>query len=675
MKNSLRIAKGKTVRDIFLKMVPAVFLLMLASCSLIPGSLTSRFGGNSAAELPEDTAVLVPVVRGNISSTISFVGNLRYNQSADLTWKTGGVIDSVNVKVGDKVKKGDILAVLATDSLTPSVIIAEKNMIDRREALEDVIGSGSARMDAYSKLTEKEAALTKAKLEQEALYYPRSTRQEMELAWDTLALAHLNFNYAKQDYDHLVAINESWEGNEPDKTLRFFGRKVRVGGDNRSGRERKFEEYVSAYNNYVSAYEKYLWVAGQPKAVDYAIAEGNVQVAQLEYDKALEEYLSYDTMPREKDVHAAEVSLNSAETSYNQRFIIAQFDGTVTSVSAIKDYYVVRGDAAVRVDDMSRIFVPISIPELDLNSVAVGTPVSISVDAVSGRKYSGHIYDISDASNSSGTMTVFSGMVLVDDPDERLFAGMTAEVSLPQNEKTNVILIPNSAITYADGKPTVVIADGGAGQKTEIQLGTVSDNVSEVTSGNLKEGMQLAVSSVSANALRELGLDPKEYLDGPEGMPPMGTGSGPRPAEGFQRPPAAESRPVNTEMPANTAVPTDTAAAASPEKPEDEAAADDARKVPPSGQDGRPSGAPDGSQRPPDGEGRFPGPPPGQFPGAGEDGQHRRPPDGQRPPRDPNGGPPGGPNGGRPPEGSAAPTPAPDSKATGKGQIVSQDND
>ncbi len=704
---------GGKLPELFRKSVLVFFVLVLTSCSLLPESLTSRFSGSRIDETPVRSEILVPVVRGNIASSLSFVGNLQYNQSAELTWKTGGVIDSVNVKVGDKVKKGDILAVLATDSLISSVIIAEKNMIDQQEKLDDVKHSESAYMDAYSNLNSKEAALIQAKLEQEALYYPRSTRQDMELAWDTLALAHLNFNYAKQDYDYLVSINESWEGNEPPRTVQTFGGKKRIGGDSRSGRERKFEEYLSAYNTYVSAYENYLWVSGQPDDVDYAIAEGNVQVAQLEYDKALEEYLSYETMPREKDVHAAEVGLKSAETQYNQRFIIAQFDGMVTSVAAVKDYYVKKGDSAVRIDDKSRIFIPVSIPELDLNSISVGTVVSISVDAVSGRKYSGRVYTISDASESSGTTTAFNGMVLVDDPDERLLAGMTAEVSMPQNEKTDVILIPNAAITYADGNPTVTVVHGDVRQTVQIRLGTVTDSISEVISENLKEGWQLAVGSISESALTQLGLDPKDYLSDFDGMPPMDMRNGERPPFSGQPPAGFPERqpmssdmtavtptaPMKEEIPAGSVSPT---AIVSEKESENEKGTGENKPVPPQDENGQFPSFPGGFQMPPDGEGSFPAPPEGQFPGMGGDGQWPsrppegsfpggdgqrppRPPDGQfpgmggdgqrpsgmpegqRPPRDGNGPFPGRPEGSRPQGGDVTATPAPGSLSSEKG--------
>lgn len=543
---------GKIKQKVRTVLVRGILLLCgiaLASCSLLPSGLLPNSAGSDDQG---SESLRIPVVRGSIASTVSFVGNVQYSQSTSLTWKTAGVIDEVFAEVGDTVHRGDVLAVLAVDSLPYSVLIAEKTMIEQQENLEDISQSQSGQMQAYVTLNSKESALLQAKLAQEALYYPRATRAEMERAWDSLALANLNFNYAKQDYDHIMEANTPWEGYEEEVRINMFGRSILISGaDSRSGRERKFEDYVSAYNTLVSAYETYLWTVGEPTSTDYAVAEGNVQVAQMEYDQALEDYLSYGTMPREKDLHAAEVVLRNAETVFNQRYIIALFDGTVTSVDAVAGYYVARGASAIRVDDMSRIFIPIDIPELDVSSIAVGMPVEITLDAVEGKTYSGHIIGIDEASDSTGNTAYFSAMIEMDDPDGKILAGMTAEVKLSLQQKHDVLLIPTAAITYIDGVPYVTVAEETGNRKIEIRTGIISDNIAEVTSGELREDALLVVSSVSADVLTRLGLDPVSYLS---------SGAGSRQSygaeSGFERPAApqmtAEPTAVNTPVPTSS---------------------------------------------------------------------------------------------------------------------------
>lgn len=339
-----------------------------SGCSTIRQYLPGRETAPDEAE-----QITIPVVKGSIGSTISFVGNVQYSQSAVLNWKTDGVIGKVLVKTGDQVKKDDILAELETDSLNSSVLYAEKSMYDSAERLEDVQESSANAMNAYLVLSQKEAALKKAKLDQEALYYPRATQLELELAWDKYALANMNFNYAREDYRVMMDSYQPWEytGGKMEigrgrGRFGFFMPKIINGDEGVSARERKFEEYTSAYNTLVESYEDFTWKNSEPSATDYAVAEGNVRKAQMEYDKALEDYLTYQNGPKETEVMAAQNQLRSAETTYNKRYIIAQFDGTVTSVSAVEGYYVKNGATALRLDDMSRMFVPISISELDL---------------------------------------------------------------------------------------------------------------------------------------------------------------------------------------------------------------------------------------------------------------------------------------------------------------------
>ncbi len=649
MKKGLVKRTVRSIRGLALKLIPLFSVLSLAACSLLPESLRSGLTPESAQEPQPE--ILIPVTRGHIASSMYFIGNLEYSQSATLTWKTAGVVESVKVKVGDRVKKGDILAVLATDSLSSSVILAEKTMIEQQEKLEDIQGSELARMEAYSNLNAKESALKTAKLEQEALYYPRATREEMERAWDSLALAHLNFNYAKQDYDYLVSIGAPWTGKEKEIRIRRFGRTFRVSGaDDRSGRERKFEDYVSAYNTYVSAYEKYKWVSGEPSAVDYAVAEGNVRVAQMEYDKALEEYMSYEVLPRQKDVNAAEVSLKNAESSYNQRFIIAQFDGTVTSVSAVEGYYVTRGSTAMRVDDMSRIYIPLNVPELDFSSVTSGTKVTVSVDAIPEKTYAGHLYSIADASEVSDYTTAFSAMVEVDAPDSGMLAGMTAEIAVPVHEKNDAVLIPVSAITYTNDTPYVTVVSGNVRQTLEVRLGIVLDQIAEVVSSNVKEGSKVVVNTITGDTLKQLGLDPADYAENTAGdsrqdRPASSGGSVPdRQFPGASEHPAAApaSEPASAEVMVS---PTETSPEISePEKPSPavtETPAGDPARVPPKRSDGE-SPVPDAdgeSPRFPEGErpsrgGRpFPGGSDGRNPGMSGDGDRPQPPEGSRPSR------------------------------------------
>jgi HlyD family secretion protein len=63
-----------------------------------------------------------PVERGSLIATVGATGSVRARQSAVLLWETTGIVDKVNVSVGDKVTRDGVLASLDKTSLNQSVI-------------------------------------------------------------------------------------------------------------------------------------------------------------------------------------------------------------------------------------------------------------------------------------------------------------------------------------------------------------------------------------------------------------------------------------------------------------------------------------------------------------------------------------------------------------------------
>ncbi len=110
--------------------------------------------------------------RGDLTATIGATGTVRAKQNASLAWQTTGTVDKVNVKVGDHVKKGDVLATLAPTSLPQNVILAQADLVSAQQALTDLLDSGTARANAWIALQNAQTAYTKALNNRTALNGP-----------------------------------------------------------------------------------------------------------------------------------------------------------------------------------------------------------------------------------------------------------------------------------------------------------------------------------------------------------------------------------------------------------------------------------------------------------------------------------------------------------------------
>ncbi|HEY6074470.1 MAG TPA: efflux RND transporter periplasmic adaptor subunit, partial [Anaerolineales bacterium] len=107
--------------------------------------------------------------RGTLTATVGATGTVRARQSAVLVWQAAGTVDEVNVVVGGLVKKDDVLATLQKTSLPQNVILAEADLVDAQQALDDLVKSDTARAQAQIKLRDAKDAFDQAQQYRDSL--------------------------------------------------------------------------------------------------------------------------------------------------------------------------------------------------------------------------------------------------------------------------------------------------------------------------------------------------------------------------------------------------------------------------------------------------------------------------------------------------------------------------
>ena len=133
------------------------------------------FCGCSRNEAVNDSEILtLPAVRGSAANHVTFIGNVTGGQTTSLTWKTSGVISAVNVKIGDQVAVGQLMAELGREFLPADVITAEVPYIEALDQLDEVLSSETPKAQAYKDLKDKEAALENVEKYRESLKYPHA---------------------------------------------------------------------------------------------------------------------------------------------------------------------------------------------------------------------------------------------------------------------------------------------------------------------------------------------------------------------------------------------------------------------------------------------------------------------------------------------------------------------
>ena len=133
-----------------------LFLLVVAAA--VGGWLYIRRGQNTSADIFQTTTI----ARGNLVATIGATGTVRAKQTAVLVWQTTGTVDMVNVKVGDNVPEGFVMAFLDKTSLSQNIILAEADLANAQQALDDLLNSDTALAQAAIALRDAKNAYKKA---------------------------------------------------------------------------------------------------------------------------------------------------------------------------------------------------------------------------------------------------------------------------------------------------------------------------------------------------------------------------------------------------------------------------------------------------------------------------------------------------------------------------------
>ena len=364
------------------------------------------------------------VEKGELVATVGATGTVRARQSVTLVWQTSGSVDAVNASVGDRVAAEAVLASLSPTSVSQNIILAEADLVNAQKALDELVASDTVRAQAWIAL--------------------RQSQDDYEKARD-LYDAYVSGPY---EYEQIV--------------------------------------YVTVRGMRVPTIETVK--VEQVDDETLADAEADMVFKKAKLDDAQRAYDRVKNGPNPADVAAAQARVNAAQATLDMAQLIAPFAGTITDAHPLSGDQVTAGTLGFRVDDLSRLYVDVEISEVDINSIAVGQPVTLTFDAILGQEYHGEVTQVSQAGNTVQGVVNFTVTVRITDADEQVKPGMTAAVTIVVKEIKDVILVPNRAVRVVDGKKVVYVLRDGLPVQVEVRLGSSSETMSVLAGGELKVG-------------------------------------------------------------------------------------------------------------------------------------------------------------------------------------------
>jgi len=237
------------------------------------------------------------------------------------------------------------------------------------------------------------------------------------------------------------------------------------------------------------------------------------------------------------NLDAAKASLTTDETNVAKAFIRSPIDGVVLTRSVDPGNAVAASLQAVTLltvaEDLRQLQLRVNVDEADVGRVKVGQKASFTVSAFAARRFPARITRVSYGSTITDNVVTYVTQMDVRNDDLSLRPGMTATSTIVADERTDVLLVPNSALRFSPqttgagpkasgsnlmgammprmprtakkatgngpAKQVWVLRDG-VPVAMPIEAGISDGRMTEITGGELKEGMTVITDQRSDGA-------------------------------------------------------------------------------------------------------------------------------------------------------------------------------
>lgn len=151
-------------------------------------------------------------------------------------------------------------------------------------------------------------------------------------------------------------------------------------------------------------------------------------------------------------VQQKEAALTVAQTNLNYTTIHAPIDGTVIARNVDVGQTVAASLQAPTLftiaQDLTKMQVYASTDESDVGMIKNGQVVTFKVDAFPRDTFSGRVSQIRMNATTVQNVVTYNTVIDFNNPELKLFPGMTAYITIPVASASNVLRVPNGALRY-----------------------------------------------------------------------------------------------------------------------------------------------------------------------------------------------------------------------------------
>ncbi len=396
--------------------------------------------GPTGAKTPPPVPVEVALCqKTDVTRTLELPADVKARKLAKIYARVPGTLKELPVNLGDRVSRGQVLAVLDTPELERQALSAQASLSQAQseaeaahqqvlsqqsEVLAASADSGKARAQVEEARSQVSAALAQAAYKRDAYQRLRKVaqedagliaRQQLEQAWSELRLAQAQVASARQREQaarlQQQSLAQHWQASRR-QGLALGSRAVSL--DNQAEARRQEALRATDWRDYALLRAPFAGVVSQRLLDLGGLAGSNVPVVEICED--------------------------------------------------------------------SVVTVSVRIPELEAPLVHAGTGLEIECEALPDEHFSGRVTRVSGALDVAGDRAMLSEADLPN-PQRKLKPGMFVNAILSLGTHPGVVAAPTAAVLMEKGKPSVFVVADNRVTKKPVKVGFQNRRWTEISEG------------------------------------------------------------------------------------------------------------------------------------------------------------------------------------------------
>ena len=362
------------------------------------------------------------VERGNLRNTVTATGALQAVTTVQVGSQASGTISALMADFNSVVKKGQVVAQLDPSTAKAQVDQARANLEQARASL----------TNARAAVVNSRAGVSDAQARGLAA---RSTVQNNQAG---VSGAQANVAVLKAQQDDALSLLKQQESLLKAGVIA----------------QRDYDVAMTAYKTAEAKYNQAVSQLDQAKLAEQSSSSAGIAQSQaaVEQSKAQVQQSEAQVQQAAAQVQQAQAALSLAEVNLSHTTITSPIDGVVVSRDVNVGQTVAASLSAPTLftiaNDLTQMQVIANIDQADIGLVEQAKSVKFTVDAFPGKDFDGKIAEMRLNPVNVQNVVTYNVVINVDNPEQKLKPGMTANLMITIDERNDVLKVPNSALRF-----------------------------------------------------------------------------------------------------------------------------------------------------------------------------------------------------------------------------------